>query len=187
MFPPPPRHPRPHPPSEPLIEVQNRPLLNILRDHILTPCDVYTDPLEACFRHFLLQWGLFPNPIPMSLRLTPGEPLRDPVLKNTQVPLHTGGRYPHLRPKQQHRMDRRLEKCPDTFGSTPSQLKIRDNRPQLFLAFWRLPTVIPDYMVRITKLWHHQNAYVYAIIHVGFYIWAWYWKYIPTQYRLQVL
>ena len=28
-----------------------------------------------------------------------------------------------------------LEKIPDTFVSAPSRLKIRNNRPQLFLAF----------------------------------------------------
>ena len=28
-----------------------------------------------------------------------------------------------------------LIKCPNTFGSAPSWLKIRDNRPQLFLSF----------------------------------------------------
>ena len=27
-----------------------------------------------------------------------------------------------------------LKKCPDTFGSAPSRINIRDNRPQLFLA-----------------------------------------------------
>ena len=33
-----------------------------------------------------------------------------------------------------------LKNCPDTFGSYPSRLNIRDNRPQLFLALWRLNT-----------------------------------------------
>ena len=50
-----------------LTEVQNQSCCNILRGHILPPCDVCLDPLEACFYHCLLQWELLPTPTPPCL------------------------------------------------------------------------------------------------------------------------
>ena len=57
------------------------------------------------------------------------------MMKATQGSLHTGGQDPRLRPEQQHRLNYYPEKLPDTFVSAPYRLKIRDIRPQLFLAF----------------------------------------------------
>ena len=135
MFPPPLSHPRPRPPSGTLTEVHNRLRCNILRDRILPPRDIFPDPLEACFHHFLLQLGVLPTNTPPSPWVPPGEPSRDPVLKNTQGQIHPGGHYPRLRPEQQHSLVHRLEKCPDTYVFSPSWIKICDNLPQIFLAF----------------------------------------------------
>ena len=81
-----------------------------------------------------------PNSHPPSPWLPPYEPLREPLLKTTQGPIHPGGQYPRLRPEQQHRLSHCLEKYPDTPVSASSRLNIRDKRPRLFLALWRLHT-----------------------------------------------
>ena len=60
-------------------------------------------------------------PPPPSPWMPPGEPSREPVLKNTQGPLHPGGQCPRLRPKQQHRLSRRLEKMPRHLWIRPLQ------------------------------------------------------------------
>ena len=121
-------------------EVQNWPRRNILRNRVLPPRDGFPDPLEACFPHCLLQCWLGPTPIPPSPRLPPGEPSRDPVLETIQVPLYPRGKHPRLHPEQQHCLQHRFLKIPDTFGSAPSRINVRDSRSQLFLALLMLPT-----------------------------------------------
>ena len=44
--------------------------------------------------------------------MPPGDPPRDPVLKNSQGLLHAGGQDPHLLPENQHRLDYGLEEEP---------------------------------------------------------------------------
>ena len=46
---------------------------------------------------------------------------------------------------------------------------------------------LPHSMVRGTKIWRHQKAYVHVIIYVGFYINPWHRKYTRTQARGQTL
>ena len=111
LFPPPPRNPLSWPPSGPLTEVQNCSHRNILRDRILPPCDRLPYPFEPRFTQCLQQRRVSPAPISLLLpRLLPGDPTRDPVLKNFQGLLHPWGEDLRLRPKQQHQLGHRILK-----------------------------------------------------------------------------
>ena len=149
---PPPRHPRPRPPSGPLTEFQNRLRRNIPHNHILPPSYICPDPIEACFHHCLLQWGVLPTPTPLSPWLLPGEPSRDPVLKNTQGPLHTVGHYPCIRPEQQHRLDHRL-------GKTPRHLWIRHLTAQN-------PQQLPPTLPCLLKVAYHYCIIGYSTVNI---------------------
>ena len=119
LIPPPSRHPRYRPPSGPFTEVHNWSRRNILRDRVLSPCDGFPDPLEACFPHCLLQWRVCSTLAPPYPQLRSGEPSRDPVLEAIQVPIHPRGEHPRLRPEQQHRLRHRFVEISRHFRICP--------------------------------------------------------------------
>ena len=69
LLPTPMRHSRHRPPGGFLTEVQNLSCCNILCDRIVPPRDISPNPLEACFHHCLLKWGVWKVPTRRRLKL----------------------------------------------------------------------------------------------------------------------
>ena len=96
--------------------------------------------------------------------MSPSEPSYDPGLKSVQGLLHPLSEDPRLHPKEEYRLCDRLIKGPDTFGSAPSLLIIRDNYPQLFCSFPRLhTTAIQSLSPSVNTLSRSLNSETFCI------------------------
>ena len=111
----------------------------MLRDCILTPCDVDPDLLEARLLHCFRQHSSFTYPLPPLPPLPPGELSGDPFLEAAQVPFILGVRTHVSAPKSNTTCTTALKNDLETFGSALYQLRILVIHIQLFLEFIRLP------------------------------------------------
>ena len=141
-----------HPRSQPLnilfTEVYNQSHHNILRDRILPPSYADPDILETRFLNSCCQRRILPSPLTPPPRMPPGEPLRNPVMKASQGPIHLGGQDSHICPEKQHRLNEHLKEQPQNLWvfPLPAQYPCHPHPalpslPQV-LCHWR-PVVVP--------------------------------------------